>query len=247
MPEAEATGVFVQQVTQPGGKRPPMTGNAPETLAVLRRRLSPERLEPYLLAAGGDLAAALDLYAWNSEISAALGVTSGHVEVLLRNAMHDELVVWSTQRFGEPRWYLDPGHLLQSRALTDIRSARQRVARHGRPETPGRVVAELNLGFWRFLLASHYDRTLWRECLHRVFPGRARRQVHDAVERLHLARNRLAHHEPMFNRPVAEIHATAVGVAAWICRTSGAWIESHSRTVSLLGGRADGGADFRGE
>ena len=197
---------------------------------ILLNRFSPERLEPYLGASGGDLEAALALYAWNADLSADLSTTIGHVEVLLRNALHQNLTEWSGERFGEPRWYLDPGHRLHHRAVQDITAARRRAARDGRVETPGRVVAELSFGFWRFLLANRYDGTLWRETLHRAFPGQARRRpIHDAAAELHRCRNRLAHHEPVFNRPVDVIHASAVDLADWICPVTRGWIERHTR------------------
>ncbi len=205
-------------------------------IAVMTRRLSPERLTPYAIAAGGDIADALELYVWNAKVSAALGATIGHVEVVLRNAVHENLTEWSVRRFGEPKWYLDVGRLLQQRAVEDIRVARQRARRGGqRTETPGRVVAELNLGFWRYLLASHYDGTLWRQTLHEVFPGQSRRRIiHDAFEVLHLSRNRLAHHEPMFNRPIADIRITALALAGWVCPVSRGWIERRCSVESLL-------------
>jgi hypothetical protein len=128
---------------------------------VLRRRLSPERLHPYLTVAHGDLDSALALYAWNAS---------------------------------------------------------------------GRVVAELSLGFWRFLLARHYDETLWRSALYRAFPGQShRRVVHDAATVLHLCRNRVAHHEPIFNRSIGDIRFTALALADWICPVSRAWIERQCR------------------
>ncbi|MFD0517611.1 Abi family protein [Paractinoplanes durhamensis] len=201
----------------------------------MRQRISPERLGPYVAASGGDISEALNLYVWNAEMTAALATTIGHVEIVLRNAVHENLKAWSTRCFAEPRWYLDVGHVLQSRATDDVRIARRRVVRDGsRAETAGLVVAELSLGFWRYLLANHYDRTLWRTTLHEVFPGRSRRVVRDAVEVLHLSRNRMAHHEPMFNRPIADIHATAMELVGWICPVSRAWIERHCRTAETL-------------
>ncbi|WP_207921336.1 Abi family protein [Micromonospora sp. KC721] len=206
-------------------------------LLVLERRWSPERLAPYRAACGGDLAAAVALYRWNAEISAALGTTLGHVEILLRNALHEELTAWSLRCYGEPRWYLDLGGVLTDEGRRDVVKARSRATRDGRPETPGRVVAELNLGFWRFLLATRYDATLWRACLHRAVSGQRRRTVHAAVSRLHEARNRMAHHEPMFNRPVADLRATAVEVAGWLCPVTRDWIDRACRVLPLLADR----------
>jgi hypothetical protein len=140
----------------------------PAELATLERRVSVERLGPYRQASGGDLATAVALYEWNAAVSAALGTTLGHLEVLLRNTLHDELTAWSTRQFSEPRWYLNPTGFLFGEAIDDIAKARARATRDGRLETPGRVVAELNLGFWRFLLSRRYDRGLWHPCLHRA-------------------------------------------------------------------------------
>jgi hypothetical protein len=201
----------------------------------MTRRLSPERLGPYVVAAGGDVAAGLDLYAWNTHVSAALATTIGHVEVVLRNAIHENLSSWSTRRFGEPRWYLDPGRLLQPRQADVVRGVRRRL--RGR-ESPGHVVAELSLGFWRYLLANHYDATLWRQTLHQVFPGQAdRRIIQDAIEVLHLSRNRVAHHEPMFNRPIADIRFTALELVGWVCPVSRNWIERRCSVSRILSSR----------
>ncbi|MBM0279829.1 Abi family protein [Micromonospora tarensis] len=206
-------------------------------LLTLERRWSPERLAPYRAACHGDLAAAVALYRWNAEISAALGTTIGHVEVLLRNALHEELTAWSLRRYGEPAWYLDPGGVLSDEGRRDVVKARSRATRDGRLETPGRVVAELNLGFWRFLLATRYDGSLWRGCLHRAVAGQRRRTVHAAVSRLHEARNRMAHHEPMFNRPVADLRQSAVEVAGWLCPVTRDWIDAGCRLLPLLADR----------
>ncbi|GAB3799055.1 hypothetical protein [Micromonospora zhanjiangensis] len=214
-----------------------------EELMVLERRLSPERLGPYKVACGGDLRAALALYRWNVEVTAALSATLGHVEVLLRNALHCELEAWSARTFGEPRWYLNPRSsalphgFLFAEALDDIAKARARAVRNGRPETPGRVVAELNLGFWRFLLARRYDRGLWHPCLHKAFPRQRRVAVFDAVGLLHKARNRMAHHEPMFNRSLVSLYQTSLQVADWICPTSRRWVEQGSRVTTVLTAR----------
>ena len=213
----------------------------PAELTTLERRLSVDRLRPYRVAAGGDLAAAMALYEWNAEVSAALSSTLGHLEVLLRNAMDEALTIWSTARFGEPRWYLDTGQILSYKATQDIATARTRATYGNRPESPGRVTTELSFGFWRYLLASRYDRTLWMTCLRPAFPGLyrrgTRRDIDNAVNALHLARNRTAHLEPMFNRPIAAIQTTTLQVAGWICPTSRDWIDAQSRVPQLLSKR----------
>jgi len=202
--------------------------------------MSVERLAPYRHATGNDLARAVALYEWNAAASAAFWVTLGHLEVLIRNAMHDQLTTWSARRFGEPRWYLDPGRLLTPEAQQDVATARRRATRQGH-ETPGRIVAELPLGFWRFLLASRYERTLWLPCLRQAFPniqGRGmRRDVHAGIRDLHLLRNRIAHHEPIHNRHLSDLNNRIFTVAGWICPTTRAWITAQSQVQAVLAKR----------
>lgn len=214
---------------------------SPISPVLLERRLSVERFAPYRSAVSGDPARAVALYEWNANVGAAFWATLGHVEVLVRNAMHEQLTAWSTARYGQPLWYLDPGRVLTQEARNDVTSARQRAIRNGRAETAGRVVAELNFGFWRFLLAARYERTLWLPCLRSAFPqlrGRGtRRDVHARLARLHDLRNRIAHHEPIHNRPLADLHAAAMTVAGWVCVDTGGWIAACSEVTTLVNAR----------
>jgi hypothetical protein len=201
--------------------------------ATIARRLSGERLAPYLLATNNDLDAALALYQWNTTVAAAFWADLGHLEVILRNALHERLTEWST-----PNWYVGNRHLFTDRMRSLVDEARLRARRAGYVETPGRVVAELNFGFWRYLLAARYERSLWRPCLYRAFPGNGRRRdVHDAVAALHQLRNRIAHHEPIYNRPLGRYHDTALAVAGWICPDTRQWIQRQSPVPATLARR----------
>ena len=120
-------------------------------------------------------------------------------------------------------------------------------ARHA-PRTPSRVVATLAFGFWVALLSTggrieragpkaDYVKTLWRPALRGAFPHRApltRRQAHEPLDALRALRNRIAHHEPGFARPLREDHDRIIEVAGWISPDVRAWIERHSRVARLL-------------
>lgn len=207
-------------------------------LMTLERRLSAERLAPYRTACGGDLDLAVLLYEWNSDVSAAFWGTIGHLEIVVRNAMHELLTVWSTDQWGEPRWYDDPSHLLSDRGRQDVAEARRRATARGRAETPGRVIAELPLGFWRYLLSGRYERTLWLQCLRQAWPGLdgqgLRRDAHNVLRDLHVLRNRIAHHEPIHNRPLREHHAAAITAAGWICPVAASWMAGLSSIPQVL-------------
>lgn len=65
--------------------------------------------------------------------------------------------------------------------------------------SPGKVIAELTLYFWKRLYGPEYEHHLWRPTLKRTFPDRriARSDVATQLEVIYQTRNRLAHHEPV--------------------------------------------------
>lgn len=114
--------------------------------------LSQERLAPYLHATNGDLTGAVRLYEWNLAVSGALYEALSILEVVLRNALSTQLAIHHGNLAGH--WYDDPLDLLSDLAHEDIAIARRRARKLRHRETPGRVIAELNFGFWKFLLAK---------------------------------------------------------------------------------------------
>jgi hypothetical protein len=209
-----------------------------DDLLTLERRISVDRFAPYRVAAGGNTHGAILLYEKNLELSMAFWGVLSDFEVLVRNAMHDRLTAWSLTRYGDVAWYLDHGRVFSDETSRTIDTARRHATAEGRTETPGRVVAELPLGFWRFLLSGRYERSLWLPCLRHAFPGiqgrGLRRDVHDVMCDLHVLRNRIAHHKPIHNRPLERLHEQALTMAGWVCPVTRQWIAGRSRVPELL-------------
>jgi hypothetical protein len=137
-------------------------------------------------------------------------------------------------------WFDDPLGLLEPRLHGHIGAARLRVADQGRPITSGRLVSELTFGFWRYLLAARYERTLWTPALRHAFPHlRSHRRVDVArpVERLNHLRNRIAHYEPIYPRRLDLDQRDALDVVAAICGDSRAWLEQTSLVAGTLARR----------
>lgn len=65
----------------------------------------------------------------------------------------------------------------------------------------GQVIAQLTLYFWKRLFSEDYEETLWKRSLKTVFPNKtlSRTQIADVLETVYQARNRIAHHEPIYN------------------------------------------------
>lgn len=211
------------------------TPSSPPPVAEVQRWLSAERFARYLRAAGGNGAAAIELYEWNVAASGAFHEVLGQLEVLLRNAMHDALTSWHRRRGRDGAWFGDPAIGLSSAAVADVAKARSRLRA---PVTPGRIVAELPFGFWRYLLERRYQASLWPQALKYGFPNltgrRQRETVRDAVFDLHGLRNRIAHHEPIHSVDLVHRHREALAVAGYIDAGARRWLEDLSRVPEVL-------------
>jgi hypothetical protein len=117
-----------------------------------------------------------------------------------------------------------------------VEDAKDRVTETKHQVSEGRVVAELNFGFWCRLLGRRYDETLWRHALYGAFPHSDRRRgaIVAAVEPTRLLRNRIAHHEPIYARDHAADQARALEIVGWICPTTRAWVDEKSRVPEVL-------------
>jgi hypothetical protein len=206
-------------------------------IGVLQARIARPRFDTYLAATSGDQARALRLYEWNIASSAAFHETLGQLEVLLRNALDEQLRRWHRKVLGgDGNWHVDASTPLHSDLRSQIEDARRR-ARRGGAETQDRVVAELMFGFWRYLLDARHQPTLWAPALRHAFPHlrpRIRTEIYDRVERLHALRNRIAHHEPIHAQPLRERLDEVLVVAGCICPTTAAWIWSTTRVPQIL-------------
>lgn len=213
--------------------------------------LSSPRFAVYLADAAGDRALALARYEWNARIAAAFHHDLGHLEVGLRNAYDRALSHRAGP--GDPHWVYVPerhfpvqrrdgrgrtydANATTRRKISDAVAAAAHAAGTDHP-APGKVIAELNLGFWRYLTVKRLDQ-LWRTHLHRAFArGTRRADVGDLVDRLHGLRNRVAHHEQLLRSPLATRHADILTVAGLLSTPLRDHIADHSWAPAVLADR----------
>ncbi|MEU6130630.1 hypothetical protein ABZ805_15760 [Saccharopolyspora sp. NPDC047091] len=221
--------------------------------AWIEQWLSAPRLAPYRAAASTERAA-LELYEWNATISAAFHHDIAHLEVGLRNA-HDRSLCADLEA-GEPHWTATParffpparhraanGRLVDTNdtARATIAKARGQAARglpRGTEPPPGKVIAELSFGFWRFLTSRRHHDRLWIPLLHRAFPrGTARADLDRPLGRLHGLRNRAAHHENLLRANLPARHQDVLDVAALLAPELATHLKATSTVPALLGER----------
>lgn len=177
----------------------------------VERWLSAPRFGTYLVAAGGDRALAIELYEWNTTMSSVILHDLAHLEVAMRNVYNDALVARQSATLHwteDARRYFPP---MMRRAkdgtMVDLNDEpRKQIAyairtAGGRTAPQGKVVAQLMFGFWRYLTTSAHERQLWLPYLHHGFvAGTNRKHIDAPMGRLHMLRNRVAHHEPLLTQ-----------------------------------------------
>ena len=201
--------------------------------AEIEKVVGADRFAPYLSVAGTRLDA-LKLYSWNSALAAAFLGPIALVEVGVRNAIAGQL----RATYGTA-WYdslvflgLDAGN----RTRDSIATAKGRIGRAvpPRPIVDGRVVAELSLSFWVYLLRPALNRSLW-PLLRPGFNRYAHRKtLVRYLEPLTPFRNRVAHHEAIYDRRPREMYEGLLQIASMVSDDLAPWIEHHSRVRRIL-------------
>ena len=213
----------------------------------IRERITAERLGSYLMVTEHDLERAFHLYEWNINASAGILATSAMVKVIVRNALDEKLHAWARRRDPVASWFdIAP---MDAKGYQDIAKARARATNDRRQvEIHGKVIAELTLGFWRYLVAPRYHTSLWIPSLHKAFPDGAQdlRQRRDDVERrlrdLLFVRNRVAHHEPIYRRHLGVDLARMIELVGWISADAAAWVAAKSPLGGVVGERPETGS-----
>jgi hypothetical protein len=207
-------------------------------LAEIAQSISAERLSTYLATTLGNQEDAVRLYLWNTAISAAFYGPLQTLEVTIRNRFHQELV-----RVYGPHWYDHLGVPLTADAWRLVQQAKDKLSGQNKAHDPGRIVAELSFGFWERLLTlgprGAYEMKLWRPALHKAFPhARLKRTAaHQPIQHLRVLRNRIAHHEPIYARHLAQDYRSLTTVLGWISPEVCQWVEHHSEIDDVLARR----------
>lgn len=202
-----------------------------DQIAAVKSALSAPRISTYEFAAGtvdNEDPSALDLYLWNAQISGAF-LTPLHIcEVVIRNAIADAL----EKKYG-PRWPWAPAfeQSLPSPPVgysprQDLFNARRKA------HTIGKVIPELKFAFWQRMFTSRHDARLWNTYLFHIMPGldpskqvnELRADIYKDLEEIRSLRNRIAHHEPILTRNLANDFIRITRLIAYRSQATADWM-----------------------
>ena len=217
-----------------------MSNNSKTTVAAVKASLSSARIATYEVATGvaaDDDMSALVLYAWNAQVSGALLAPLHICEVAIRNTVADVLEAvygnewpWSTsfeRSLPDPIQGYSPRKDLQGTRASAL--------------TTGKLIPELKFIFWQKMFTRRYDDRLWTHHLPRVLPNmdasttvaERRLLIYNDLEQLRKLRNRIAHHEPIFTRVLANDYQKILNLVRCRCTATADWMH-HNQTASTV-------------
>lgn len=224
-----------------------MTALSIAQIAALYKTLSASRMGTFDDAVMHTTCSAIDLYAWNANVSAALLAPLHICEVSLRNAVSEALEVMYGQN-----WPWDGAfrRSLPNPSGRSVYSPRRDIENtSARYQTTGKVIPELKFVFWETMLTGRHDGRIWNSQLHSIFPNlptfpaRTRQKeiklgrlyLHDRIENIRSLRNRIAHHEPIFSRNLLEDMRSIEAITRARCNVTCDWmLQTELATITIL-------------
>ena len=197
----------------------------------LKSVISEQRIGPYRVNVTDSELVIYARYAWNLALCESLYPALNGLEIALRNGIHNA----ATYRFGDEYWF---DSLTLGKTKDALKRVRERLALDGKKyegATAGALVSRLNFGFWVGLFDSQYEQVLWTQLLRPVFPHipRSERSRNRLSRRLHTIRrirNRVFHHEPVWNRSdLKALHRNVLETIGWISLEMRRFIEMLDR------------------
>jgi len=185
----------------------------------LEKAISTSRMSTYrTLISSTNNTKVIENYIYNAKISENFYMLLQNLEVTLRNVIYDS---YNTIGFSKDFFYLrqqDTRRQFQREyhsyaCWKMVGTVKYHMHRNGIAITDGKIISDLNFGFWTTLLEeNHYKTILWRQIFKLVFPHYPHSGIIDddvdivsaKINTIRLLRNRIFHYEPIINRPNLE-------------------------------------------
>lgn len=203
-----------------GNNRLPGQGIQPDFLRNLKRCLSDDRLSSYA-GNGATEEVTIARYLLNISLCESLYTPLQLCEVALRNRLHQHLTHFN----GTEEWYNNGAFPMTEWANQEIKKAIERIQKNLKPVSAGRVIAELQFGFWTSLLEHHYEHLqVWPSGFKFAFPylvksKHNRKEIKRTLEEIRILRNRVFHHERIVHWTNLDAQYTSIiDVIGWTSR-----------------------------
>ncbi|MCT7550700.1 Abi family protein [Aliarcobacter butzleri] len=199
----------------------------------LENSISQSRLSTYRNSNSNDRQVVIIDYILNAKISENFYFLLQNLEVSLRNAIYESFKLnYQNKDFfflhetDSRERYRERKEKHSRECWKMICAAKYNVQRCNTTINDGKIIAELNFGFWiKLLLSTDAKYTnMWRKIFNDVFPNyeivlsidNDRIIVGKIIDKIRDLRNRIFHYEPIFNKNLEQMHKDIIEVIGWI-------------------------------
>ena len=204
----------------------------------IRNTLSLPRMSTFDREVAGTNVSSLELYNWNAQLASALIYPFHIFEVSIRNAVSEAL-----SKAHSPNW-----HTAQSFSRS-IKKAKygycpiddlSKVVKKN--QVLSKVIPELKFVFWEKLFTSRFQKQIWDNHIHNVFPNHAsleftsaelRDHIRNQIESVRAIRNRVAHHEPIFRFDIPSLLRSMEQVIQLRCEDTSQWMMVNQKVLEI--------------
>lgn len=197
--------------------------------------LHTERIDAYRQDGAGPVLT-LGRYALNMALCESLYPALQFSEIALRNAIHQAM----TTRCLTDAWYDARAARLTPWQVDQITAAKSSLAKHRKPITPGRMVAELNFGFWTgFFNKAHSQTGIGHYLTGAIYPHAplAEQDLNKMGirwQKIRDLRNRVFHHERILHwGDLDQRHQSILEMIEWMSPELKALAGSFDRFTSI--------------
>ena len=208
---------------------------------LVKAALSAARVSTYeeaCLNSSNVLIRALELYAWNAQMSGAMLSPLHICEVVTRNAVSEALM----NVYGLKWPWLKTFEMSLPNPEIGFNPRKELLrARQGRDQTD-QVITEIKMMFWQKMFTARFDDRIWNSQLKKVFPyldasqtvQKLRRQMHADLEQIRHLRNRIAHHEPIFKRHLLRDFDQISNIISHRSPDAASWMHAHQLAMHWI-------------
>lgn len=213
----------------------------------IKTSLSTDRIRTYENAVSntGNKGNALELYAWNARVSGAILMPLHVCEVVFRNAVAECL----ERVYGD--WTVSTGfkQSLPDYQKTSLAKAITKVIKNTKvgngAYTKGKIISELEFSFWQSMFHKRNHKRLWDKNLFDLFPnldrtkpiGELCSEIYLELDDIRKLRNRIAHHEPIFNRNLKNDFEVITRLIKIRCEDTSNWMIENQHVMDVIASR----------
>src|SRR5699024_10974682 len=105
-----------------------------------------------------------------------------------------------------------------------------------------KVIPEMNFVFWQGMFTVRNDQNLWLPHFEDTFSGAncssgidvLRERMYKDLDTIRRLRNRIAHHEPIFQENLVLIYQTIIKIVKYRCCVTSQWLEENATVLELI-------------